>query len=75
VREQYIKSLESEWNILEQFLDVIKNSDFSGSVKLMLWKVDPIVSLKDFDLQKLQKEYPFLDIEIKEGDHYLGFKK
>lgn len=75
VRGEYIKSLESEWNILEQFLDVIKHSDFSWSVKLKLWSSDPIVPVSDFDLLKLKKKYAFLDIEIKEGDHYLWFKK
>ena len=75
VREEYIKSWWSDREIMKDFLEVIKDNKFPGKVKLMLWSQDTIVPIKSFDIEKIKKEYPFLDIEIREWDHYLWFKK
>ena len=75
VREQYIKSLWSEENILEKFLDLLEKYPFTGKVKLIIGKQDTILSVDSFNITTLRKKYPFLEIEMKEGDHYLWYKK
>lgn len=75
VREQYIKSLWSEENILERFLDLLQKHPFTGKVKLIMGKHDPIIAVDSLNISRLRKKYPFLEIEIQEGDHYLWYKK
>jgi len=56
---------------LENFLDLLQKYPFTGKVKLVMGKQDPLVSVDSLNINTLRKKYPFLEIEIQEGDHYL----
>lgn len=75
VRKDYLESLDQEEDILDKFLKLLKDRKYKWIVKLVLGTNDPVISLDNFDLDLLKIEYPFLAIEIVEGDHYLWFKK
>lgn len=73
VTQDYITSLEKDENVLYNFLELLKTRDYIGKVKLILWDQDPLVKVDSFDTWLLSQQFPFLQIEIRHGDHYLGY--
>ena len=74
VRKEYLSSLDKEDDLLYNFLDILKDNDYTGSIKLILGDQDNVVKIEDFNLNQISNLYPFVKIEVKHGDHYLGYK-
>ena len=78
VREKYINELKNSWteNKLYNFLNLLKQKNWSGELELFLWEKDNVISKDLFDLNKIKEIYPNIKIKIIENaDHYLWFKK
>ncbi len=71
VTKDYISSLYKDNDILIDFLELLKQRNYKGSISLVLGNQDTIISPKLFNLKSLQTNYPFLSIVIKDWNHYL----
>lgn len=71
VRPKYIWELTWNNNSLYELLTLLKELEWNGVLKLVLWKNDKVIDIKKFDIEKIKKLYPKIELEIVEWDHYL----
>lgn len=77
VTDKYIKELETnkKTNDFESFLKLLKEKNWNWKIELVLWEKDNVIPLNVFDIGKITKIFPDIQVKIVKGaDHYLGYR-